>query len=210
MSIRSFLGIEEKTKETDPVLPEGTQNAAADAQCSENAAEAPSENSVPIETTYNEEKTEKAPDRGRFMTDETYVPEPEHEFEEPEVPEEGDSPAHRVRQMLGLKDPEPEPEGKYAMLHPWNLVISWILLYIPVIGLIIAGAWALGLTFRRQKKYLGRARLILWLIGMVAACLFSFVYFVVMRYTIDDIPLLIEYVHELFIGFLSRLLNLPL
>ncbi len=80
---------------------------------------------------------------------------------------------------------------RMQLLKTGDLVWSWILMKIPVIGWIVAIIWAAGLCRKRQRKYYARAFLVLSLIGLVVFFSAYGVYTLVFKYRFEDLPMVL-------------------
>ncbi len=85
---------------------------------------------------------------------------------------------------------------RMQLMQPWDIVWSWILMNIPVLGWIVAILWAVGLCKKKQRKYLARAFLIILLfVNIIAAVVYLF-YTLVFRLGLDDLPTVITAVYN--------------
>ena len=77
---------------------------------------------------------------------------------------------------------------KMLLLKPWEIVWSWMLMSVPIIGWIFSIVWAIGLCKTRQKKYLARAFLIVSLMTLVFYAIAYVFYTLVFRLELNDLP----------------------
>lgn len=98
-------------------------------------------------------------------------------------------------------------KNRMGLLSTKSIVLSWIVMCIPVIGLFFAIAWACGLCRKAQKRYLGRAFLILLLVGLFLLAAGVLVYRLIFGFTLADLPTVINSVTQWFMGLMSRLFS---
>ena len=77
------------------------------------------------------------------------------------------------------------------LLKTGDIVWSWILMCVPVIGWIMAVIWGAGLCRKRQRKFLARAFLILALVGLILFSVAFAVYTLVFQYKFEDLPMVL-------------------
>lgn len=66
-------------------------------------------------------------------------------------------------------DPDkPGKKSKYAPMTPWGMVLAWVLMSIPVVGLIPMILWSCGVCRKVTRRNLARAYLILLIIAVAA------------------------------------------
>ena len=82
------------------------------------------------------------------------------------------------------------------MLETGDIVWSWILMSIPVIGWIVALLWALGVCRKRQRRYLARAFMVLLLIAVVICLVIYAFYTLVFRLRLEDLPTVITSIYN--------------
>ena len=58
--------------------------------------------------------------------------------------------------------PQPQANHAFAVLSTWDFLWSFVLLSIPVVGLIIAIVWACGGAHNQNRRHMGRACLLLF------------------------------------------------
>ena len=87
-------------------------------------------------------------------------------------------------------------DRKMALLETGDIVWSWILMSVPIIGFIFALIWALGLCRNRQRRYLTRAYLTLALITCIVILICYFFYTLVFRFRLDDLPSVIRTIYD--------------
>ena len=134
------------------------------------------------------------------------VPEPVPE------PEPAPEPVPEQKKKWGKKDKSPQPEAgqevpfapgpesleererrskRNQLLQTGDIVWSWILMNIPIIGWIVAIIWGAGLCRKRQRKFLARAFLILALVGIILFAVAFAVYTLVFQYKFEDLPMVL-------------------
>lgn len=79
-------------------------------------------------------------------------------------------------------------ERKMMLLEPWEIVWSWVLMSIPLVGWIFSILWALGICRTRQKKHLARAFIIISLLTLVFYAIAYAFYTLVFRLELNDLP----------------------
>ncbi len=98
-------------------------------------------------------------------------------------------------------------ERKMALLEPWNIVWSWVVMSIPIIGWIVSIVWALGLCRTRQKKYLARAFLIISLLTLTLYAIAYAFYTLVFRLELNDLPVVLSSVYNWLWGVIASLFH---
>ena len=98
-------------------------------------------------------------------------------------------------------------ERKMALLEPWNIVWSWVVMSIPVLGWIFAILWALGLCRTRQKKFLARAFIIISLLTLVLYAIAYAFYTLVFRLELNDLPVVLASIYNWLWNVLASLFN---
>lgn len=100
----------------------------------------------------------------------------------------------------GPDEEEPEEDvrldRRMALLETGDIVWSWILMSVPIIGFIFALIWALGLCRNRQRRYLARAFLTIAVITCVLILISYFFYTLVFRFRLDDLPAVIRTIYN--------------
>lgn len=111
--------------------------------------------------------------------------------EEPSVPSE-----HQDKQ-----------DRKMMLLKPWNIVWSWVVMSIPVIGWIFAILWALGVCRTRQKKFLARAFIIISLMTLVFYTIAYAFYTLVFRLELNDLPTVLASIYNWLWNLIASIFN---
>lgn len=94
------------------------------------------------------------------------------------------------------EEPEVRRDRRYELLETGDIVWSWILMSIPVIGWIVALLWALGVCRKRQRRYLARAFMVLLLIAVVICLVIYAFYTLVFRLRLEDLPTVITSIYN--------------
>ena len=125
------------------------------------------------------------------------------------APEEEKIERELTKKELRARELEEALDGKNRMgiLSTRSIVLSWIVMCIPVIGLFFAIAWACGLCRKAQKRYLGRAFLILTLIALFLFGMCWLVYSLIFRFTLADLPTVINSITTWFVGLLGKVFS---
>ena len=93
-------------------------------------------------------------------------------------------------------EPEERRDKRFELLETGDIVWSWILMCIPVIGWLVALLWALGVCRKRQRRYLARAFLTLMLIAVVL-CLIAYAFYtLVFRLRLEDLPTVMSSIYN--------------
>lgn len=73
-------------------------------------------------------------------------------------------PVHRTQNAAYEEEPERCRKGEhpFAVLSTWSYVWGFLLLAIPVVGLVTAIIWACGGAYSQNRRHMGRAYLILF------------------------------------------------
>ena len=83
-------------------------------------------------------------------------------------------PVNVPQQPVFMGNERPPRGSRYAVVGTMNFLGSFLLLFIPVVGLIIAIVWAIG-SGNQNKRNFARAYLILMVIGIALGILLYFV-----------------------------------
>ena len=100
-----------------------------------------------------------------------------------------------------------ESGNKLGIMSVKSIVLSWIVMSIPVIGIFFAIAWACGLSRKQQKTYLARAFLILSLLFLFLLGAGWFVYAVILKLTLNDLPTVIRNIYLWFYGIVHGIFS---
>lgn len=72
----------------------------------------------------------------------------------------------------------PPPTSPYSLMGAWNIALSFILMNIPVIGLVVSIIWALGGCKKIIRRNFARAYLLLLAIGIVLCIIASLIFLI--------------------------------
>lgn len=94
------------------------------------------------------------------------------------------------------EEPEIRRDRRFELLETGDIVWSWILMSVPVIGWIVALLWALGVCRKRQRRYLARAFMVLLLLAVVICLIIYAFYTLVFRLRLEDLPTVITSIYN--------------
>ncbi len=149
----------------------------------------------------NEEAAKAAAEAGSVPAVPVSELPPEEIFPPVEPEKELSKKERRMKELEGALD----GKNRMGILSTKSIVLSWIVMCIPVIGLFFAIAWACGLCRKAQKRYLGRAFLLLTLIGLFLLGVCLLVYRLIFGFTLADLPTVIHSIYMWFSGLIGRI-----